>query len=135
MKIRQGFVSNSSSSSFMVGLPKGLTENQLKDFLISKMGADDNSLFYFAANNIADCILSAEPIKTKEDLIKEMYVNTWEEVDECYTAPFELCEEKGLDFRMGSAHDDAYEIGEKLFCEMDWSVNDEDFFMDKSEGY
>ena len=135
MKIRNGFVSKSSSSSFMVGLPNLATEKELQEFLIKKMGADENSFFYRAAKEIAECILCSEPIRTKEDLIAEAYADSWEDVDEWYKEPFEKCEAKGLNFYIGSATNDACEIGEQMFCEMKWQVDDDDFFMNKDSGY
>lgn len=137
MKIRQGFVSNSSSSSFMVGLPKGLKEKEKKALLLGKMGIDESSFFFSAAKNIIECILSSECIRTREKLVKELYASSWESVLEDYREGklFNKCKEKGLDFYMGSATNECYKIGEQLFCEMEWFVDDKDFFMNKEAGF
>ncbi len=52
MKIRNGFVSNSSSSSFIVGFKKGLSDEQKEQLLLKKMGINENSFFYNIAKEI-----------------------------------------------------------------------------------
>ena len=138
MKIRNGFVSNSSSSSFMVGLPKGLTEKQSIDFLIKKMGVDKDSFFYFVAKNIADCILSSKKISKIDQLIDDFGYSNYAEFRIDYPEIvdlFEKCQEKSMDVFSGSVSNESYEIGEQLFCDMDWQVNDEDFYINKKASF
>jgi len=138
MKIRNGFVSNSSSSSFIVGLPKGLNKKEKLNLLMEKMGADKDSFFYHAAKNIADCILASEKISRIGQLMDDYGYSTYEEFrGDCpgIVAIFERCKEKSMDVFTGSASNDAYEIGEQLFCEMEWNVNDDDFFINKEASY
>lgn len=138
MKIRNGFVSNSSSSSFTVGLPKGLSRTEKRDLLCSKMGINKDSFFYSAAKIIADCILSADKISKIEQLLNDYSYSTVEDMRSDFPhkiEAFEKCQAKGFDFYSGSASNEDCEIGSQLFCEMGWQVDDEDFFIDKENGF
>lgn len=72
MKLRTGFVSNSSSSSFVIWYKDDLT----KENLIKAMGVDKNNPLYFFADDLSDYIIAEskdsynKPIDTFEELAK-----------------------------------------------------------------
>jgi hypothetical protein len=138
MKIRQGFVSNSSSSSFIVGLPKGLSHKEKRDFLLKKMDVNEDSFFFFAAKGVANCIIESTPIETIEDMMDDYCCDSLEDFKKDYPSFEELFHRHGayeLDVYRGSASNEDCEIGGQLFCEMEWRANDDDFFMDKDASY
>ena len=72
MKLRTGFVSNSSSSSFVIWYKDDLT----KENLIKAMGVDKNNPLYFFADDLSDYVITEskdsynKPIDTFEELAK-----------------------------------------------------------------
>lgn len=73
MKLRTGFVSNSSSSSFVIWYKDDLT----KENLIKAMGVDKNNPLYFFADDLSDYVIAEskdsynKPIDTFEELAKD----------------------------------------------------------------
>ena len=73
MKLRTGFVSNSSSSSFVIWYKDDLT----KENLIKAMGVDKNNPLYFYADDLSDYVIAEskdsinKPIDTFEKLAKD----------------------------------------------------------------
>jgi len=138
MKIRSGFVSNSSSSSFIVGLPKGMSDRERKDFLLKKMDVNKDSFFFFAAEGIADCIIESTPIKTIEDMMEDFGYDSLEDFKEDYPNFVDIFNRLGayeLDVFSGSASNEDCDLGSQLFCEMEWKINTDDFFIDKDANY
>lgn len=132
MKIRNGFVSNSSSSSFIVGLPKGLNDDEKRELLYKKMNVNEDSFFFFAAKGIADCIIKATPIKSREALMDDYCYDSIEDFKKDYPHLSKLfCKNYKFDIYSGRVTNDSYKIGEQLFCEIEWEVNDDDFYINK----
>ncbi len=73
MKLRTSFVSNSSSSSFVIWYKDDLT----KENLIKAMGVDKNNPLYFFADDLSDYVITEskssynKPIDTFEELAKD----------------------------------------------------------------
>lgn len=73
MKLRTGFVSNSSSSSFVIWYKDDLT----KENLIKAMGVDKNNPLYFFADDLSDYVIAEskdsynKPIDAFEELAKD----------------------------------------------------------------
>lgn len=136
MKFRNGFVSNSSSSSFMVGFPKGLSDKEKEALLFEKIGVTKDSFLFPAAKGIAECILGAEKIEDKEEWAKEECYNSFAEMEKEFGVRKGAFKNDNLDYYDGSAGSDAFEnVGEILFCDMEWFVNDDDFFMSKDASF
>ncbi len=139
MKIRNGFVSNSSSSSFIVGFKKGLSNKEKEQLLLKKMGINKNSFFYNIAKEITGCIINSNFIKNKEKLLEESGYDSFEEMEELeswITDAFLKCEEKNFDFYTGSAANDTENVGETLFCDMEWNIDDDnDIFIQKDASF
>lgn len=104
MKIRTGFVSNSSSSSFIIAAKGELTEDRVFD----AMGVDENSMFSSFAREIAGTLVreAYDTIKSVEDLLYIRGYDTLSEWHEYYDGSREekwLAE--GYTLHEGSASD------------------------------
>ena len=139
MKIRNGFVSNSSSSSFVIGFKKNLSDEEKEQLLLKKMKINENSFFYNVAKEIIYCIINSEFITNRKKLVEYRYCNSFEEMKESeswFTNAFLKCEEKNFDCYIGSAVNDAENVGEILFCDMEWNINDDnDIFIQKDASF
>lgn len=73
MKVRNGFVSNSSSSSFIVGVKKG--EKLTEKLLLRLFKVPEDSPLYSFAKDVAKVALEAKgPYRSFEELVR----NAWE---------------------------------------------------------
>ena len=138
MKIRNGFVSNSSSSSFIVAFQKGLTKKDKRTVLYEKMGVTKDSFFFLAAKCIADCIIDAEPTNLAQYVEYLGYDNVEAFIAEDPTNEIlvqDVFLNSNLDVFVGSATNEGYEMGEALFCDMHWYVSEKDFYIDKEDGF
>jgi len=132
MKRRNGFVSNSSSSSFIVGF-KG--ENNLKEKLME--GIEKNPLKPII-EKMVDCIVEKVTIyKDKKSFIESEF-DVIDEIDdrelkESYPTIHNLFD-KGFVVGYGYFSDDEYGL-ESALCYSDLHINDEDFFVEHDGGY
>ena len=96
MKLRTSFVSNSSSSSFVIWYKDDLT----KENLIKAMGVDKNNPLYFFADDLSDYVITEskssynKPIDTFEELAKDYgFINRDDENPDLTEAIEELPDE------------------------------------------
>jgi len=128
MKTRNGFVSNSSSSSFIIGVSGELTEEKI----MRAFNIGQNSPLYGIAKSIAGVLMGAD------SYTKEAYFE-----DHCYEDDSELTEtekkifNKGFTLYSGSASDDGYgaDGAESALCNIDLDYEDEDIIIFKEAGY
>lgn len=128
MKTRQGYVSNSSSSSFVIGVSGELTEEKI----MRAFNIGQNSPLYSIAKSMAGVLMSAEKYSKKEYL-----------EDRCYSDETELEDiekkifDKGFTLYSGSASDDGYgsEGAESALCSIELDYEDEDIILYKEAGY
>jgi hypothetical protein len=133
MKIRRGFVSNSSSSSFIAGFPKDMSDENRKERVIEELGVDENSFFYDVAKQIADCIVDSIVIKDREEFAKENYLDSWDLIEEYEKSLFIKCEDQGFDYLTGSASNESFDdMGEMILYDRCWGVDEDDFFIVKN---
>jgi hypothetical protein len=134
MKIRNGFVSNSSSSSFVVILKNG--EELKKDNLIDVFGVDRTSPMYGITESIVDWIVD----NLEKMSIEAIFDNyCWSDVEITTEEKMVMIvEDTNFDietlqkinegvysYYLGSASDEEYGI-ETLLCQTDLSINTED---------
>ena len=128
MKIREGFISNSSSSSFIIGSKEELTV----EMLMRIFDIGQNSPLYHIAKAAAKFFQNV-PSYTKEEYIE----------DRGYTDDSELTPQekkifdRGFYFYSGYARDDGYGADgiEAAICSMDLNYEDDDIIIYKESGY
>jgi len=127
MKIRNGYVSNSSSSSFLICSKEELTKNSLME--ISKV--DKDSPFYNIIEDIAEFFVNNSEKQTIEK-IKEEY--TYDNEIEDYGQKLIDYINNGFNVYTGSACDD--EIGiESYICDQYFDIKKENFILKKENSY
>lgn len=135
MKIRNGFVSNSSSSSFIVIMKNG--EKMSKEILIELFDIKENSILFGFADKLSDWMMS----NIKEQNIEDIYRNyvgdpkgksTEELIDDFFNEYCELSTEelekivsKEYVYYEGSASDDSGDGLETFLCETGINVNND----------
>ena len=103
MKLRTGFVSNSSSSSFVIWYKDDLT----KENLIKAMGVDKNNPLYFFADDLSDYVISEskssynKPIETFEKLAKDYGFIDYDEENPDLTEAIEELQDEYKRFNQG----------------------------------
>ncbi len=150
MKTRLGFVSNSSSSSFIIGF-KGNTK-PTKELLLNILKVPKDSPIYFIAKKIAEFFLNE--IKSSDKLTKKFYLD---EYDYLFEENYVESEEERLEiiknelygyekkyfdkilsgdysFYIGMASSESGGI-ESLICDLDLDIETEDFILQKAGGY
>lgn len=134
MKLRSGFISNSSSSSFIITSKEPLTV----EYLIKMSKIDENFPLYKFIVNVFEVIVDCSmELKTVDDLLKNYCYSTVEELieDRC------LGKQEAINFFEKKHHlytgsfsseDRSLEAG---LCETDFDINTEDFYFNQRGGY
>jgi len=136
MKIRNGFVSNSSSSSFTLGVPKGSTEEEICGMIELQIGEMKDFFLPEFRQLLIDTILKCKG--DKEDINKKIkdfqkyleeghgkqeWVDWWQEK-----------KDKNFDVYSGGFDDQEGPI-EIFLCNQDFKIDEDNFFMENSSGY
>ena len=121
MKIRSGFISNSSSSSFIIGTKTPLTEKMLLD----KFGVSESSPLWPFVREITEWIINNIKQYSPQDCFSDLG-EIPDEFNELYS--------NGMFVYYGHAHDDGSHF-ESGLCEMDLNYKDENFVIKKEGGY
>ena len=127
MKTRIGFVSNSSSSSFIIGVKGKLTKQKI----INSFNIDKKSLLFGVAEQIARVMLSSTLMSKKE----YMEYNYYDDESELSSLEKEIYD-RGFNLYKGSASDeDSYCVGELVLCNLDLDYEDDNIILYKEAGY
>lgn len=124
MKVRNGFVSNSSSSSFLIGCKGALTP----DRLIGVFKVDAGSPLFNIAESFAEILCKNATKVTLKSLLNEY----------CYDEDDDLVREvlkKNLDIYTGYVSDEAGDSLEAAMCNIGIKYESDDFILYKEEGY
>lgn len=130
MKIRLGNVSNSSSSSFIVGVKKG---KKLKDVL-SSFKVDGP--FSTVIDGIVDCFVQDAEKSSKKSFCKEWGYDSFDELveDEWGFKDVKELFDGGFDVYRGSFSDDCGGI-EAMLCSSWFDYESDDLVIKKDGGY
>jgi len=145
MKVRTGFVSNSSTSSFVICVPQGSTEEQIHAMIKKHICPLDTCFLKNFADDIIDTILEnkGERVEVKEKLEKEFLkqlgekdkntkwelnlqkqINFWQDIID-----------KNLDVYQGGFSDDEGIPIQDILCHLDFKIEEENFFMENNSGH
>lgn len=127
MKIRMDFVTNSSSSSFILGVKDELT----KEKILNMMKVPEDSLLRGLADEFASIIYSNSS-KFKLDEILEDY--GCEDISELPDMYKKIIGNDEFIFYEGAVSDEISSIYSTL-CHMDFDYEDENFIFYKEAGY
>jgi len=125
VKTRGCFISNSSSSSFIIGVKGKLTKKKImKAFRVG----EDSPLYSFS-EKMADVLLDATSY-TKEEHIEDLYLDSEDEIGILEKKIFD----KGYTFYSGCASDEDGGA-ESALCGMTLDYEDEEIIIYKEESY
>jgi hypothetical protein len=132
MKTRQGFVSNSSSSSFVVTTPEHLDKKELTQYLTKVFAVPETSLLYDLSQDMAKCLAQESTyFETIDDYMDEEGYNRESDVDDGIRKAFKA----GRAVYVGSAASDSGNTAETVICEMEIHYNTEELTVDKEAEY
>jgi len=129
MKIRQGFVSNSSSSSFVLAYNGEVEDAQ--DKILELLGVPEDSLLYNFAVDCSKVFSSAEELDVEDPYFKEDKEKGWLSWEQ--EKALELREEYSV-VLMGSVSNEGDGSAEDALVPMEFSHEDENFALHK-HGY
>jgi hypothetical protein len=121
MKVRYSFVSNSSSSSFVIGCKTKPT----RDMLLKVLNVDKESPLYTFAVDVSKCLANVEE-KTMKDIVED-----WGDVPK----DFENIFTKGMKLWMGDASSDADDPAEIALVDLGIKYESDDLIIIKEAGY
>jgi len=125
MKCRSGFVSNSSSSSFIIGSKVPLTE----ELLLKHFGVKEGSLMYPFAIKTAKWIVEYAEHHTLKDYLMDMGFN---DLPKDVAGIFD----KGMKLYIAWAHSDSHDNSiEAALCDLDFHYESDELIIEKEGGY
>ena len=135
MKIRTGFVSNSSSSSFIIATKGKLTKELLEKHDIFKTGKE--SVFYNLAKTCSDILSQADELSLKEFLVRGDYDNLDNAMAEGYSTDKEIAFyiKNGWTAYEGCVSDDSGDYEDYVLCNLSLDYVSDELIVKKDAGY
>lgn len=129
MKVRCGFVSNSSSTSYIIAASSSVSDDELKTIIIEKMlGVEEHSPFRSLSEDIANKIIS-ELNDTFEREERDQYMLN------CYDEDLIVrLRKKYPKICVGSASTDGDSF-EQTLVDLPLNYEDDNFYINKEAGY
>lgn len=121
MKIRKGFVSNSSSSSFIIGCKGKIT----KEKILSVIKIQKDSLLYNIAESLAKFIVNNSRKITKKQYLEDMCIDEAdmpEDIIEIFNNDMDL-------YELSASSDNYDDIGEKIMYDTEMDYESDDFII------
>jgi hypothetical protein len=121
MKIRTGFVSNSSSSSFIIGCKGKIT----KEKILSVIKIQKDSLLYNIAESLAKFIVNNSRKITKKQYLEDMCIDEAdmpEDIIEIFNNDMDL-------YELSASSDNYDDIGEKIMYDTEMDYESDDFII------
>lgn len=128
MKVRNGFVSNSSSSSFVIGLPQSTP--MTAEYLMKVFKIDEES-------PIRDLLFEmCEAFTHVESVTEEEYLNDYgyESLEECSDDIKEIFN-RGWKLYAGSFSDDSLNNAERMLSSVELDINTNEVIINSDGGY
>jgi len=136
MKRRKTFVSNSSSSSFIIGIKNPELELTSEYILKEIFKIEKDNILYDLAKGIAKALVSKKDIYDYDQFLEEM---GWDNLEDIYNDELKSLVKKirdcGGKFIGGYAHDDTGDIGENALVAIGIDYEDENIFVYKESYY
>jgi hypothetical protein len=138
MKIRQGFVSNSSSSSFTLCVPKGTTEEEIRLIIEKQVGKMEGFFLPNFRQDIIDTLMESKG--DKNEYISDLkFEKEWnEEHPDASTGEQERLQamaDDEFDYYQGGFSDNGDGPIQCLLCYADFKVEGDNFSMENDAGY
>lgn len=138
MKIRAGFVSNSSSSNFVMMVSKGMSEEEIRAIVAECVGPMTNFFMPDFRQNLIDTIMECKGEKV--DLENELkWENKWlaENPDRDTDDRDEIQRkiDSGIDYYQGGFSDNGDGSLQAWLCDTSFKVERDGFSMENEEGY
>jgi hypothetical protein len=137
MKLRSGFVSNSSSSSFVIGYRGKLNVARLTEALIGNSVIDRKSFLNNVIEDAIDAFLRADE-KTLEDFIEEEsdpYDTDKYTQESKYFSAVRKIFDSGMTLYMGSMATDSDDAIDQYLVDVDLDIREDDFVLYKEGGF
>jgi len=131
MKIRDGFVTNSSSTNFLIISKEELTN----EYLLKKLGFKPNSLIFDAGEKLIDSIISGieHSLRWRDyNCENPTYNEILKLFGEKSAEKFRKLKEKGYKVYIGSTSSDEGFMTTFMTCDF-FLIDDKDFYMDGRE--
>jgi len=136
MKIRKGFVSNSSSSSFIVVRKVPMTDEELLEEMITISGVLPTSFLYDAVKVMCKCLIGTDVNGVDEILrvyeFDNDYYNNYPKTD--MHKAFDMARENGWQVGVGSATNEG-DPEQYLLCEIPVNINNDKIIIVKDGGF
>ena len=135
MKVRNGFVSNSSSSSFIIGYNKNLSESevikQLENNELFKVSP--NHVLYSDMKDVCRMLVNGytETFSTYEEYVKGMYFEDYATDEDI--AKMKDMFDRGFIFFYGSVYDSYEDTTDTILSKITFDYQDENIYLLKDE--
>jgi hypothetical protein len=138
MKIRTGFVSNSSSSSFILRVLAGSTEKEIRAIIEEQVGEMKDFFMPTFRQELIDTIMERKGDKNEyeNDLKFELeWLENHPDSDTKDLERYQAMRDDKFDHYHGGFSDNGEGAMQYWLCETNFKIETDDFFMENNSGY